>query len=196
MIIHPGGKTCIDGGRCGKFGARSYQSGEPGYPRTVSRSSHVVNKPRYDSDNVYNDDNAAVMCVQIPSKSKSMLSQSRIRASLATHVAQLRYSHTPFGRASITIRRYWSAMGRERLSPQGQRLRTIILAVPIMAATSGLQSLIDSPEKCRSRVNSYSGPLQTSRARRTPAQTPSPRRSRRRPENPRISPRRVIRGER
>jgi len=27
-------------------------------------------------------------------------------------------------------------MGRQKLSPQGQRLRTIILAVPIMAATS------------------------------------------------------------
>ncbi|KAH9993334.1 hypothetical protein BJV74DRAFT_884445 [Russula compacta] len=27
-------------------------------------------------------------------------------------------------------------MGRQKLSPQGQRLRTIILTVPIMAATS------------------------------------------------------------
>ena len=74
-----------------------------------------------------------------------MLSQSRIRASLAAHVAELRYSHTPLGGVSITIRYwYWSAMGRQRLSPQGQRLRTIILAVPIMAATSGLQSFVAS----------------------------------------------------
>jgi hypothetical protein len=33
-------------------------------------------------------------------------------------------------------------MGKQKLSPQGQRLRIIILTVPIMAATSGLQSFL------------------------------------------------------
>lgn len=33
-------------------------------------------------------------------------------------------------------------MGTQKLSPQGQRLRTIILTVPIMAATSGVQPFL------------------------------------------------------
>ena len=36
-------------------------------------------------------------------------------------------------------------MGKQKLSPQGQRLRTIILTVPIIAATSGLQSFLVPP---------------------------------------------------
>jgi hypothetical protein len=36
-------------------------------------------------------------------------------------------------------------MGKQKLSPQGQRLRTIILTVPIIAATSGLQCFLMLP---------------------------------------------------
>ena len=46
------------------------------------------------------------------------------------------------------------SMARQKLSPQGQRLRTIILTVPIMAATSGLQNLPSLPRRSRSHINS------------------------------------------
>ena len=36
-------------------------------------------------------------------------------------------------------------MARQKLSPQGQRLRTVILTVPIMVATSGAYSFLTRP---------------------------------------------------
>jgi hypothetical protein len=85
-----------------------------------------------------------------------------------------------------------SIMARQKLSPQGQRLRTIILTVPIIAATSGLQNRLLLSRRKLAHALTLSGALQTPRARRTPAQAPSSRRGRRRPEDSRVSPRRLL----
>jgi hypothetical protein len=123
LITDPGGKTCTDGGRCGEVRALSDRSRRLGYTRTSSRSSCVVND--------------ACMIVILYTTMKHSHGDYAWRA---THVARFRSSHT------LCTGSGQSAMGRQKLSPQGQRLRTIILTVPIMAATSGLQPSIASRE--------------------------------------------------
>jgi hypothetical protein len=71
-------------------------------------------------------------------------------------------------------------MARQKLSPQGQRLRIIILTVPIMAATSGLQNLPSllrrscshiSSQWCSTNASCSENPSASSRAPESPTQT-------------------------